>query len=201
MKVEPLFRRSLIRDYKQTFGRYILPIFSDRRLADIGTKDLADFQLSLIRKGLSVKTCRNIIEGSFRALYRDARAELDALKGKNPWFDLQWPRSERKLPDPFEPQERDKILGFFREKEPFYYPWVLTAFSIGLRLGEACALKWSDVDVEGAVISINKSRNLGVDNEPKTPKSWRRIPVPRFLIDVLVTLPSYALGTERVFYE
>jgi integrase len=198
-KVEPLIRRSLIRDYKQTFTRYVLPAFADRRLSEIGTKDLKAFQLSLLHKGLSVKTCRNIIEGSFRALYRDARADIDALKGKNPWFDLRWPRAERKLPDPFEPHERDKILEYFRDRESFYYPWVLLAFSIGIRPGEACALKWSDVDVGSAHISINKSRHLGIDNQPKTKKSWRRLPVPRFLIDVLLTLPSYGLGDERVF--
>ena len=57
----------------------------------------------------------------------------------------------------------------------------------------------SDINVEAGSISINKSRHLGADNEPKTQKSRRVIRVPRFLIDVLLTLPSFAVGSERVF--
>ena len=132
-KVEPLFRRALIRDYKQAFKCYVLPVFGNMRLSAIGNRELNEFRLSLLRKGLAVKTCRNVIDGSFRAMYRDARAELDELKGKDPWIDLHWPVTSREKPDPFEPEERDKILEFFREKEPFYYPWVLTPFSIGTR--------------------------------------------------------------------
>src|SRR5262249_18489809 len=46
---------------------------------------------------------------------------------------------------------------------------------------------------------INKSRHLGADNQPKTQKSRRVIRIPRFLIDTLLTLPSFAIGADRVF--
>jgi hypothetical protein len=37
-KIEPLFRRSKIRDYKQHFTAYILPRFRNTRLLAIGTE-------------------------------------------------------------------------------------------------------------------------------------------------------------------
>ena len=65
-KIEPLFRRSQVRDYKQHFRAYILPKFKDVRLLAIGTGELTDFRVQLLRHGLSAKTARNIIDGSFR---------------------------------------------------------------------------------------------------------------------------------------
>ena len=79
-KIEMLFRRSKIRDYKQHFNAYILPRFKDIRLLAINTGDLIAFRVELVNSGLSVKTARNIIDSSFRAMYRDARAETEELK-------------------------------------------------------------------------------------------------------------------------
>src|SRR6266542_864852 len=98
-KVEPLFRRATIRDYRVHFKTYILPVFKHVRLAAIGTKDLNEFRVELLKRGLAVKTARNAIDGSFRAMYRDARIEIEALQGKDPFIDAQWPRLRRKKPD------------------------------------------------------------------------------------------------------
>ena len=100
-KIEPLFRRALIRDYKQHFRTHILPKFKDMRLSAIGTGQLTDFRVQLVRHGLSVKSARHIIDGSFRALYRDARAEIEELSGKDPFIDIRWPKAQREKPDPF----------------------------------------------------------------------------------------------------
>lgn len=79
----PLVRKSSERDYKQHFTRYILPRFGETELATIATRALLDFQSYLLHDiprlkkgaepGLSVKSVRNIIDGSFRAMVRDAR--------------------------------------------------------------------------------------------------------------------------------
>ena len=198
-KVEPLFRRALIRDYRQAFNCYILPAFGDTRLLAIGNKELTDFRLSLLRKGLSVKTCRNIIDGSFRALYRDARADLEDLKGRDPFLDVQWPAAQRRKPDPFTAEERDRVLALFHEREPLFYPLVSLVFLVGLRPSEAAALLRSDIDVERCEISITKSRHLGAEARTKTTKSERAIRVPDAVIEALLTLPSFQLGADRVF--
>jgi hypothetical protein len=65
-EIEPLFRRAQVRDYRQHFNAYILPKFKAVRLSAIGTGDLTDFRVELLKRGLSVKTVRNIIDSSFR---------------------------------------------------------------------------------------------------------------------------------------
>jgi integrase len=59
----------------------------------------------------------------------------------------------------------------------------------GLRRGEALALHWSDVDLDGGTLRVrwtltrtSKGLQLG---EPKTDKSRRTVPIPRSAVEVL----------------
>jgi integrase len=198
-KIEPLFRRSRVRDYSQHFRAHILPVFKDRCLSAIGTGELIDFRLQLLQRGLAVKTARNIIDGSFRALYRDARAEFDELKGRDPFIDIQWPSNQRAKPDPFTAVERDRIVAYWAENDFFYFPWVYVLFHTGMRPSEASALTWADVDLERQTIEISKSRYMGAESAPKTSASARKITFSESVLNVLKILPSRELGLKHVF--
>jgi integrase len=59
----------------------------------------------------------------------------------------------------------------------------------GLRRGEALALYWSDIDLDGAMLRVrwtltrtSQGRQLG---EPKSEKSRRTVPLPRSTVEVL----------------
>jgi len=132
-------------------------------------------------------------------MYRDARAEIDELKGRDPFMDIQWPAAEREKPDPFLPEERDKILDFFREQEPLHYPWVLLAFMAGTRPSEASALRVDDLNVETCELSITKTRHLRANNQPKTGRSRRTIRLSREITESLLTLPSFSMGADSLF--
>jgi len=41
-------------------------------------------------------------------MYRDARAELDDLKGKDPFIDIQWPLNQKPTPYPFTTEEKER---------------------------------------------------------------------------------------------
>ena len=97
---EPLVRRSLARDYRQHFACYILPEFRTLAFRDVTPGRLSTFQSHLtLKRGLAVKTARNIIDASFRAMWRDAMAA--ELVDKNPFAVLKWPKVKRSRPDPF----------------------------------------------------------------------------------------------------
>ena len=175
--MEPLYRRSTVRDYRVHFSAYILPAFKHVRLAAISTKDLNDFRVLLLKRGLAVKTARNIIDGSFRALYRDARIEIEALQGKDPFIDIAWPRLPRKKPDPFSADERDRIISWYIQNDFFFYPLGPWQFHTGMRPSETFALTWQGVDLVAGTVSISKSRNMGVTAATKTANSERIIPI------------------------
>jgi len=198
-KTPPLYRSSQERDYRQHFGKHILGRFRHVRLDQLNTGDLVEFRAALLKDGLSVKSARNIIDGSFRAMVRDARAEYKDLQGYDPFMHVQWPRVQREKPDPFSVEERDRIIEHWKENDFFYFPWVFTLFFTGMRPSEASALTWGDVDLTAGTISISKSRYMGDDSAPKTSASNRTIQVPETVIRVLNLLPSRALGLRHVF--
>ena len=199
-KVEPLFRRSKIRDYKQAFKKHILPRFEHTSLIEIKTGDLAEFQVALIKTGIKVKSARNVIDANFRAMYRDARAEVEALAGKDPFLDLRWPKVRRDPPEPFTPEEQKKILDYFAEREPFYYAFVRFQFDTGARPSESTAITWADLNATARTVRIHKSRHLGVDSDTKTTKSRRSIILTQELTDLLQCLRHpWQKDSDKVF--
>jgi len=102
-------------------------------------------------------------------------SSVDYLIDKDPFAALKWPRTENTEPDPFTEQERDKILLYFKMKNPFYYPFIYTQFWTGIRPSEATALKWGSIDLDRGTFSITRSRHLGEENTTKTKGSWRTI--------------------------
>jgi len=121
-----------------------------------------------------VKTARCIVDGTFRALYRDAR-KVDRFVADDPFADLSWPRQIVPSPDPFTADERDQLLAYFWDRKRYYYPFVYTMFFTGLRTAEAVGLRWGDVDLRRGELEVRRSRTLGEDNAPKTEKSARAV--------------------------
>lgn len=76
---------------------------------------------------------------------------------------------------------------------------ILLCLSTGLRLGEICALKWSDIDLNGKILYVNRTvQRIAVDQEYKktilwedTPKSIfskREIPIPDNIVPYLLSM-------------
>ena len=199
-KREPLVRRSLTASYRQHFNCYILPQFRKARFDDVRGQRLAAFVDLVLRRGLKIKTARNIIAGSFRALWRDA--EREEIVDHNPFASLRWPSSRREKPDPYTAEERDALLEYIAREQSFYYPFVRFAFETGCRPSEMVGLRWSDINVEECAISITRSRHMGADARPKTIASERIIIVGRELIDLLLVMRlPWHNQTDHVFYN
>jgi integrase len=85
-------------------------------------------------------------------------------------------------------EETRKVLSETRDRRNGAR-WAL-ALGIGLRQSEALALRWSDLDLDAGVLSVNRTvhRVAGVGltyAEPKTERSRRRITLPAPLVDAL----------------
>ena len=125
------------------FNRYILGKFKTVALIDVTPRRVDEFRAHLLNeRALSLKSCRNIIDASFRACLRDAR-KIDYLLDRGPFKALIWPRRQTPKPDPFTELERDSIIAAFARKSPFYVPFVHTLFWTGARPSELLALNWA----------------------------------------------------------
>src|SRR5213595_2517384 len=164
-KVPPMVRATLADTYRCELRRHILPAFGDKPLDAVTPAALEDFRSLLTRpstdggKGLKVKTARCIIDGTFRALYRDAR-ETDHLVTTDPFGALRWPRLVKPEPDPFDEAERDKLLDYFRDKDRHYHALVYIQFWTGMRTGEMVGLRRGDLDLRKAELTVRRSRTM-----------------------------------------
>src|SRR5690242_11080911 len=98
-KKPPLVRQSWIQSTKQHFNSYVFPGISGLQISRLSVTSLENLRESLLRIGLSLKTVKNCLDGSLRAMWRDAMVE--GIVEHNPFALLQWPRAARLRPDPF----------------------------------------------------------------------------------------------------
>lgn len=187
---EPLARKAQLRDYRRHFRIYIRPALGDIALSELRASDVRGFQADLLMRGKSVKYVKNIISGSFRAMIRQAKA--DELVVRDVFAGMQWPTWEPPEPDPLTPDERKRIIEWFRNKRfgfhpgagttqhrwlphPSYHAYVLTLFWTGLRPSEASGLRWGDIDLVNRRLAIRRSRHLGQYAAPKTKQARREV--------------------------
>jgi integrase len=199
----PAVRASRTATYTKHLRCHILPAFGAVALGAITRRALLDFRAELTRavpggKGLAMKTARDMIDGTFRALYRDARR--DGLVAGDPFADLDWPRKVRVKPDPFTEEERDLLLTYFWQRNRHYYPLVYVAFHTGMRTSELVGLRWAAVDLRHRRLLVRVSRTLGEDNAPKTTHSERSLVATPAVVAVLRAMqPLQATAATFVF--
>lgn len=88
---------------------------------------------------------------------------------------------------------------------------VLLCLYAGLRLGELCALQWSDIDFEGRTLTVNRTvqriavpdhitKTILLETAPKSESSRRVIPLTSELLEILSQLKkgqTYVFGSEK----
>ena len=107
------------------------------------------------------------------------------------------PRVSRSAVLTFTDDEQSKIVSVLTNKLQSFDVAIFICLKTGLRLGEICALKWGDINLDRGMLSVCRtiSRIKNVDNlkektvlyvgEPKTLDSCRKIPLPNSLLEVL----------------
>lgn len=103
-------------------------------------------------------------------------------------------------------EQKELIKSLYQGMDRFKLAVLMCLFA-GLRLGEVCALKWSDVDSDHKVLTVNrtvqrlpvvgqKTKTALVEMMPKSECSRREIPLSDTLLDLLV---HFRNGQEYVF--
>lgn len=103
--------------------------------------------------------------------------------------------------------EQARLIKFLHSDTNISKAGIVLCLSTGLRLGEICALKWSDIDMEQMLLRVNRTvqriemktgrtKTALLETEPKSAFSLREIPIPQNLIDLLA--PFKREGTEYV---
>lgn len=182
----------------RTYGEYetivrihVLPAFGDARAAQIEKTDVRDFLVRKLNSGLSRPTVRNI-RAVLRAMFNFALDEN--LVSTNPAARLgRKPRLGTSHSDKTEARalSQRQLSRFLAAaaKDSRYYPFFFLLARTGLRLGEALALKWSDLDFDSREILVERAliRDTRTTGTTKTGES-RPVDMSLQLRDILLKL-------------
>lgn len=172
--------------------RHILPRFGDRGLCSISTSEVQAWVRDLLQH-LAPATLERAFQ-TLRAVF--AHAKGDGLIARNPCAGVRRPRIER---PPITPPTPEEIGAIVRVADARYRALVILAAGTGLRRGECLGLTQDRIDTANAVITVDRQL-VEMPGEPpalgppKTPASYRRVPLPARLDGEPVTVVQARLG-------
>jgi integrase len=186
--------------YVDALDRYVLPVIGHRKIGDLTLREIDQLYGLMLKGELPRPDGERGVTGrplSPRTVRLTHAALSQALSQAVRWGILQHnPAAEASIPT-HRPKEKTVLTASERARfleacrDSFYGTFFRTLVDTGLRPGEACALKWTDVDFERCTITVQRAVTKGkageaVLAEPKTAKSRRTVPMLGGLRDELL---------------
>jgi integrase len=164
-------KQSTVAGYDTAFRVYLEPHFGTKNVGEITRGHVQRLMLKMVESGKS----RDYIKGTLAPLseFFNHLIEEGALD-RNPCLRIMRHTrdddGEQQVADFLRAEEVGLLLQTCQEFMPAHYPFIALLAKTGLRMGEACALQWGDLDFHGRFIAVR--RNL-VDRNLTTPKSGK----------------------------
>lgn len=184
-------RQSTYYRYLRCFKNIVLPFFGDMHLNFISGKIVQDFVNAMLHQGMnpkSIKYCVAMLKSVLLCAEADGIITMPVIR---PNYPKQCKHEHQILSD----EDFYRLNNYLLQEKNFISTTLLIVMHTGIRLGEACALCWSDVDFKTNSIYIRHSvkryyipdekRTICELGEPKTLKSKRRIYISQWLVDIL----------------
>ena len=191
----PYVKQSTMAAYVLILENHVLPYFGDGD--SLHEQAVQAFVLQKLERGLSVKTIKDILI---------VLKMVMKFGVKNEWMTYyEW---DIKLPYDLHQQgtgvlsvaNHRKILNYIQSHFSFMGLGIYISLGTGLRIGEICALKWSDINVTDGTITVSRTieRIYIIEGEkkhteliistPKTKNSCREIPMSKELLAMVKPL-------------
>ena len=190
-------KESTFSRYSFICERHIIPYFEGiaiKKISNEMIKNFVQYKLEnggLKGKSLSPKTVNDITCLLLQIVKRYCKIELNINKPSYKQSEISvFSESEyRKLKTYLSMGTDSKKLG------------IIVAMLTGVRIGELCAIKWENIDLNAGIISITKTiqrvknikgkaRTKIIIDTPKSKASIRTIPIPAILLNILTNFKA-----------
>ena len=185
-------KESTAANYTMKAKKHILPVFGDRMISDISPKAIYEFIERKQREKLSNRYIADILV-LMKSVFKFA---VKTYQCSNPMDGIALPKKR---------QPEIRLLDTAQQRQLWKYIYVnqnpttlgiAISLSMGLRIGELCALQWSDIDMEKRILTVRKTiqriqtrgedkKTKLVTTEPKSESSKRTMPIPEDLYSLL----------------
>ena len=205
-EIKPNVKASTYAIYRGQVEKHILPILGDKPIRNIEKKNFNMLYLSILEKGISCMTARNICK-RFLASLSSAREHNLILN--LPTLPIKKQKDIKKKAKFLSVQEQMKLEEKLSESSKKDIA-VLTSLYTGMRIGEECALQWGDVNLNTGIVSVSHTlQRVGcyeknqktelIYQQAKSESSMRDIPIPHFLVEILANLKVRTKGESKDF--
>ena len=187
--VELRLKASTKKYYADLVDSYLNPFFENMPLAEITRRNVKEAVAFWVERAKASESKRGerSIPNALRtggALFSWAIEE--ELAAVNPFVNPgKVFKVESFQGDYLRPEEVTPYLDGVRKKAPRYYSILRTMLHAGLRVGEAIALKWGNIDWNGKFLTVQESSWKGILSTPKTESSIRRVDLSPEMVEVL----------------
>ena len=183
-------KNSTYSNYKYTIYKYIMPKLQNKTLSDLKKYNFNEL-VEELKEELSAKTIKDIIcilKAIFNYIEENFSCKLKTTK-------IVLPKVKTQNVKIFSKKEREKLENYCLKQKGLKELGIVMCLNTGLRIGEICALRWENIDLDKRVICVRKTmeriyndelKNTKVIiDEPKSQKSIREIPISNKLYEVL----------------
>src|SRR6266545_2613991 len=149
----PNIRDSSYQAYRTAITKHLLPVIGSLRLDRLEPEQIEAVHRRMAEAGAKPATVHQVHRTLRTAL---GEAERRAHLGRNPAQLVRPPRIEADPVEPFAIEEVQRLLAAARERRNGAR-WAI-ALALGLRQGEALALRWEDIDLESKALWVRATR-------------------------------------------
>ena len=188
-------KQSTMAVYLLSLENHLLPIFGGKM--EVTEDEVQAFALEKLNHGLSQKSIKDmLIVLKMVVRFGEKQGWLNHVEWK-----VKFPANQPKATLPILTKtHQKKLMDYLKDNFTFPNLGILVCLSTGLRIGEVCALKWSDINMDTGLLHVNRTieRIYIVDsdkphteiviNTPKTKNSLREIPLSKELVRIFRSL-------------
>lgn len=185
--------------YELLIQMHILPYLGDTRISSLTAEKLSEYVRNLLKHG-RLDRCGGLAEKTVNDVFSILKSALKLAARKyavDPsLFEVKAPTVRQKRVETLGDRECEVLSRSILQKPDLNGAAYLLALNTGLRLGEVCGLRWSDLSFAERILTVNRTvlrLNKGARTEltvqtPKTEASERAIPLTVEMLSLLAKL-------------
>ncbi|MBQ7882276.1 MAG: site-specific integrase [Treponema sp.] len=195
-------KESTYYNYIYKIENYLNPIFKGRKIKDFEGYDFEEVVKKFSKK-LSNKTLKDIIN-ILKAILKYSEKQYSRKLNVE---EVVVPRTSKREVTILSKKEKKKLENYCLQSGTLRDIGILVCLYTGVRVGEICALKWKEIDIDRKMIYIEKTMQRIVKkgeqskiiiDAPKSQKSVRAIPISNKLYELLK--PLKAKNSDENFF-
>lgn len=200
-------------NYCNVIHNHILPSLGSYQIEELNNDILQEMILQKLENGRK--------DGKGGISFKYAKDIIQILKFTLPFkVDVQLPYHPPKAVEIFEKEHQITLINHLQSKINCKNFGILLCIHTGIRIGELCALKWSDINVQTKLLKIDKTMIRTYTKEdgshlsitpPKSRSSTRMIPLNTWIMHYAILLQGdadnyvlrvhYTRGTWGIYSE